>query len=186
MARQRFIWPNFWDDPSLGKLTDTERILYVCCFSMADDEGRLVGDPAHLRSTAFAFKPRMSITNVSKARANVAASCSQFHVYEVASVEYIQFLNWGEWQKPKYPSPSKLPPPPGYLLVDKRWIPGRFPERSRNPGGSLPEDSSTGWDGLGREEQPLPNPNRELEQPDHGDFGDPDLDYNNVLKDVPA
>jgi hypothetical protein len=149
MARQRFIWPNIWDDPQLGKCSDTERILYVCCFSSADDEGRLVGDPAHLRSTAFAFRPRMSHRIVTKAIANLQRACSQFHVYEVASVQYVQFLNWLEWQRPKYPSPSKLPPPPGYVLVDKRWIPGIFPQSSRNDGETLAEGSSTGRDGMG-------------------------------------
>src|SRR5438477_12770527 len=103
MARQRFIWPNLWDDPQLGRLSDTERLLYIGCFSMADDDGRIIGEPEHLRSTVFAWRPRISRSIVKQARDNISEACSQFHVYDVASVEYIQFLNWGEWQKPKYP-----------------------------------------------------------------------------------
>lgn len=147
MPRQRFIWPNLWEDSSLGRLSDTERVLYICCFSIADDAGRLVGDPAHLRANAYAFKPRTSLLNVKKCRDNVSTACSQFYVYTFASKEYIQFLNWPEWQKPKYPKPSRLPPPPGYRLEGKRWIPEAFPEEQRNDGGAFPEDSSMGREG---------------------------------------
>jgi len=150
LARQRFIWPNLWDDPQLGRLSDTDRLLYIGCFSMADDEGRIVGDPAHLRSTIFAFKPRMSLLSVKQARNRISEACSQYHVYEVASVEYVQFLNWPEWQKPKYPSPSRLPAPPGYVLDGKRWV----PNHSRNGSGMVPERSPTGWVGLGLPPKP--------------------------------
>lgn len=165
MARQRFIWPNLWDDPQLGRLTDTERLLYIGCFSMADDDGRLIGEPAHLRSTVYAFRPRMSLASVTNARTNISQACSQFHVYEVAGVEYIQFLNWGEWQKPKYPSPSKLPPPPGMTLVEKRWLKGD----SGNGSGTVPEGSPVGWVGLGLPPKDPPKRKRQRRRKAPGD-----------------
>ena len=32
--------------------------------------------------------------------------------YTVDGIEYLAFLKWKQYQKPKYPKPSKLPPPP--------------------------------------------------------------------------
>lgn len=146
MARQRFIWPAIWDDPDLASLAEGAHLLYIGCFSVADDDGRLDGNPVHLRASVFPYRATTHRT-VKRWRDEIAATCSNFHIYDVAGREYIQFLNWPEFQKPKYPSPSKLPPPPGFSRKDSRnW----FRNDSPSVSGS---DSSTGRDGLGREKQ---------------------------------
>jgi len=112
MARQRFIHPEFWGDPSIGQLTPIERLFFVGCFSNADDEGRLLGHPAWLRSAIFPYDD-ISLDEVRAMRDRAAAVCRNFAVYEVDGVEYIAFLKWNRYQKPKYPKPSTLPPPSG-------------------------------------------------------------------------
>lgn len=112
MARQRFIHPEFWGDPSIGQLTPIERLFFVGCFSNADDEGRLLGHPAWLRSAIFPYDD-ISLDDVRAMRDRAAAVCRNFVVYEVDGVEYIAFLKWNRYQKPKYPKPSTLPPPSG-------------------------------------------------------------------------
>lgn len=112
MARQRFIHPEFWGDPSIGQLTPTERLFFVGCFSNADDEGRMLGNPAWLRSAIFPYDD-ISLDEVRAMRDRAAAVCRNFVVYEVDGVEYIAFLKWSRYQKPKYPKPSTLPPPSG-------------------------------------------------------------------------
>jgi len=136
MARQRFIWPDIWDDPVLGRLSDSELLFYIGCFSNADDEGRLLGDPAFLRSTIFPYR-ELSATKVKNLRDRLASKVNSFRVYQRDGVDYIAFTNWDEWQKPKYPKPSKLPPPPT--------------QDSPNASESLGEGSSMGWVGLGWE-----------------------------------
>lgn len=111
MARQRFIWPAIWDDPELGRLDSDARLLYIACFSLADDDGRLIAEPAFLRSSVFAYRP-MSDRRMIELRDSVAQACRSFRVYNVRGTDYIAFKNWSEFQKPKYPRPSKLPPPP--------------------------------------------------------------------------
>lgn len=134
VARQRFIWPTFWDDPALGKLGDGERLLYIACFSLADDDGRLIGDPAWLRARVFGFRS-VSEAKVLQMRTALSQRCSSFCVYTVDGDDYIAFLNWSDFQKPKYPKASLLPAPP-------------LPEDSGNVPGTLGEDSPIG---LGRD-----------------------------------
>lgn len=112
MARQRFIWPTIWDDPDLGRLSSDARLLYIGCFSLADDDGRIIGDPTYLKTNIFRYRPTTP-GQVARLRDEIASSCRSFKVYEVAGIAYIAFLNWSEFQKPKYPTPSKLPAPPG-------------------------------------------------------------------------
>ena len=111
MARQRFIHPSLWDDPDLGRLDAEARLLYIACFSLADDEGRIIGEPVHLRASVFQYQGTTD-RKVLELRDRLARVCKSFRVYNVRGIDYIAFKNWSEYQKPKYPSPSKLPPPP--------------------------------------------------------------------------
>jgi hypothetical protein len=111
VARQRFIHPDIWADPTLAKLTPTERLLFIGCFSNADDEGRLLGSAAYLRSTIFPYDD-LSIEEVAAMRDHITATCKNVIYYIVDDIEYIAFVKWSEYQKPKYPKPSKLPEPP--------------------------------------------------------------------------
>lgn len=145
MARQRFIWPTIWDDPDLGRLSSDARLLYIGCFSLADDDGRILGDPVFLRTQIFRYRT-MSDARVTSLRDEVAGACKSFLVYTKDGADYIAFANWNEFQKPKYPRPSKLPPPPG-----KRKSARLSQKASGNGSGSLPEGSSAipPRDGLG-------------------------------------
>lgn len=109
MARQRFIWPDLWDDPVLGKLDESELLLYIGCFSLADDEGRLLGEPKWLNSHIFPYRD-YTPDAVAAMRDQVALQKENFCVYVVDGIDYICFLNWGDFQKPKYPKASTLPP----------------------------------------------------------------------------
>jgi hypothetical protein len=110
MARQRFIHPDIWSDPTLGKLSPVERLLFIGCFSNADDEGRLLGNAAYLRSTIFPYDD-VTIDDVARMRDNITATCRNVVYYVVDDIEYLTFLKWSEYQKPKYAKPSKYPSP---------------------------------------------------------------------------
>lgn len=137
MARQRFILPSIWEDEKVsGELSAEEELLFIGCFSNADDEGRMVGNAANLRAVAFRYRD-YTIAQVAAMRDRIAATCKNFHVYSVDGQAYIQFLKWSTFQHPKYPTPSKLPPPPGYSRnAEGVWVHG-----SSNLGGSLPQHS---------------------------------------------
>lgn len=171
MARQRFIWPAIWDDPDLGRLDAEARLLYIGCFSLADDEGRILGDPVYLKTQVFRYRAT-SPAQVRKMRDRIAAVCKSFCVYEDAQTAYIAFLNWGEFQKPKYPKPSKLPPPP--RARNQRKPASESQKSSGNDSGNRSgsdsrsdsgSDSAMGWVGLGS--TPLP-PTKRKNRRQHG------------------
>lgn len=111
MARRRFIDPGFWSDTAVGKLKPLERLFFIGCFSNADDEGRLVGNPAYLRAVIFPYDD-FSLEEIRAMRDRVAAVCRNFLVYRVDGEEYIAFARWRECQAPRYAKPSRLPAPP--------------------------------------------------------------------------
>lgn len=157
MARQRFIWPAIWDDPDMGRLDADSRLLYIGCFSLADDDGRILGDPVYLKTQVFRYRPTTP-AQVKRMRDALAEVCKSFRVYEVSGTVYIAFLNWGEFQHPKYPTPSKLPPPPG---VRKRRKPAPSSQKASGSDSGNGSPSHSGSDssaipprvGLGLEEQ---------------------------------
>lgn len=110
MARQRFIWPELWSDPTIARLPERDFLLYIACFSLADDEGRLLGDAAWLNAHAFPYRDYAQ-SEVKAMRNNIAKTSRSFHAYTVDGIDYIQFDNWDDFQKPKYPKPSKFPGP---------------------------------------------------------------------------
>lgn len=149
MARQRFIWPDLWADNGFASLDPVAQVLYIGCFSNADDEGRLLGDIAFLRSIVFpraTFSRKKLITS----RDAMLKAMPKLVLYETSGVEYLAFTNWSEWQKPKYPSPSRLPIPP----TSPGIVPPTPPEASP---GTIPQRVGLGRDGLDLELRALPS-----------------------------
>lgn len=149
MARQRFIWPAIWDDPDLGRLPEPAMLLYIGCFSLADDEGRLIGDPVYLKTAVFRYR-KASPEQVRRWRDQIAQACSHYRVYTVDEIDYVAFTNWDEYQHPKYPKPSKHPAPPGHRKRRKPAKTSDKPSGSRS--GSRSRSDSTigqGRAGLG-------------------------------------
>jgi len=112
--KKRMIHPDFWDDPKVGKLSDTERIFFIGCISMADDEGRLIAEPGNLRLLWKYHK--IKDEEIEKIRNAVINKTSGLILYKVNNIEYIQIKNWHKYQqirKDMY-KPSNHPAPPGW------------------------------------------------------------------------
>lgn len=148
MARQRFIWPDFWEDPELGQLEPVVQLFFIGCFSNADDEGRLLGNPSFLRATIFPYLD-FSLAEVTEIRDAAVAGCSNLEVYEVDGAAYLAFNKWSDYQKPKYPKPSKLPAPPSQKSRKRRGKPSR--KVSETLGKRSPKLPAQGRVGQGRE-----------------------------------
>jgi hypothetical protein len=150
MARQRFIWPDFWEDPELGRLEPVVQLFFIGCFSNADDEGRLLGNAFYLRATIFPYLD-LTLEQVEEIRDAAVAGCANLTLYVVENVVYLAFRKWRDYQKPKYPRPSKLPAPPKEKTSKRRG------KASGNTSEAVPGDlgeasgtaSPTGWVGLG-------------------------------------
>jgi DnaD/phage-associated family protein len=149
MARRRWIDPSFWDDEDIGDLTFRERLFFIGCWSNADDEGRLRGNPASLRSNVFRYDD-LSLEEVTEIRDRVL---SQMHrslfLYEHDGREYLAFdeEHWMRYQNPNHPKESTLPAPPA--KGDRGSQEGRK-KQDREPQETGQNPSTVGRVGLGR------------------------------------
>lgn len=109
MARRRMVDPGFWQSENMAKLTIRQRLLFIGLFSNADDEGRLGGKPALIRSIVFPYED-ISIKDIEEDLKNIEATGSIFR-YSVKGNSYIQVTGWEKYQRVDKPKPSNIPPP---------------------------------------------------------------------------
>ena len=129
MPRIRTVKPEFWQDTRMSKLPSLERLVFLCTFSMSDDEGRIEGDAEAVWTFGRFREP---VSEVARAL-RVLAELSRVVLYEVAGNPYIQVCNFLKHQKIDKPTPSKFPAHPnGYDL---------FAERSSNARRGLDDGS---------------------------------------------
>lgn len=143
MARQRFIHPCIWTSDNFLELSSRQRLLFIGMFSLADDDGRIKANPRTLKAAIF---PADEITlDEIETDLFMLLKTKSIILYEVDGLRYAYFPNWGKFQKPKYPQPSKLPSPSSANASE--ILEERFGKASE----ILEEHSSMGRDGLGRE-----------------------------------
>lgn len=111
MARVRMLWPDHRSHRKVGALDDRPYRTWIGMILEADDDGRVLVDPVELRTRIFAARPRVTIAHV-KADVRTLARLGLIRLYTAAGINYAHFPSWKDWQKPKYPQPSKLPIPP--------------------------------------------------------------------------
>lgn len=109
MARRRMIDPGFWQSEDVAKLNIRQRLMLIGLFSNADDEGKLRGNPALIRSTIFPYEDFSLKEIVSDLE--MVASIGSIILYEVESNKYIKLSNWNKFQRVDKPQPSLIPDP---------------------------------------------------------------------------
>ena len=114
MARKRMISPNVWQDPDFGKLSADGKVFFFGLVSNSDDEGRLRGNSAYLKSIIFVYD-NYSLQRMQKIRDEVVSKMKNVLLYKVNEEEYIQLKNWDRYQKQRddrtvasdFPAPEK-------------------------------------------------------------------------------
>jgi hypothetical protein len=109
MARRRMIDPNFWQSEDVSKLTIRQRLLFIGIFSNADDEGKLRGNPAFVRSAVFPYED-FTLRDIED-DLNKVESIGSIHQYEVEGSKYIRLINWKKFQRVDKPQGSVIPDP---------------------------------------------------------------------------
>jgi|SRR5215472_1290511 len=114
--RIRSIKPEIWNSRDFIALSPIGQLAFIALISLADDEGRLECDAAHLRATCLR-EARVSTLRAQLARAEAHGMLTQ---YTVAQKPYIQITNWGSHQRVDKPKPSSLPAPPSRIVANDR------------------------------------------------------------------
>ena len=111
MPRPRLIYPELWEDEDFGGLSDKAQVLFLACLINADDDGRLIGNVAHLRSLAFRYK-KITLNKTRQLRDEISRKLENLLIYQIEGKDYIQFMKWEKYQKqrPERRISSKLPP----------------------------------------------------------------------------
>lgn len=110
MARKRMIDPSFWVDEKLGTVEPRVRLLFMGLISQADDEGRLNGHPALIRSLIYAYDYDITVADI-ESWLSLLAERSLILRYEVHQQKYISISNFKKHQTINRPQVSKLPEP---------------------------------------------------------------------------
>ena len=97
MIRKRMIQPNIWQDEDFGLLSPLAQLVYIGCITQADDEGRLIGHPAVIKSIIFPYG-LVTLEQVFDALQEIIAKNRNFVYYEVDKNYYIQFKKWLKYQ----------------------------------------------------------------------------------------
>lgn len=115
---RRWLDSGFFSDEKLGRLPIAERLLFAAMIANQDDDGRLKGHPAYLRSIAFPYD-EFSTDQVKQLRDHIAEENPNVIVYGNNGEEYIQLKRHKRYQKPRYYHPSKLPAPPSWPFEEQ-------------------------------------------------------------------
>ena len=140
MARNRIINAGIWQSQDFSKLSLIAKLVFIGLFSQADDEGRGRANATYIRNTLFPYNEKIESSEVKAALDEIAQHMS-IQFYSVEDDEYYVLTRWKRWQKINRPSPSYLPPPPGYIH-------GVFSDYSLNDNGVLIDDSVSTHGGL--------------------------------------
>ena len=124
---RRWIAPDFFTDEKMKRATVPERLLAAAIIANQDDDGRLRGDPAYLRSIAFLYAD-YSLDEVRAMRDHLGEVNPNILVYQNAGDEYIQLKRYKRYQRPRYYHPSKFPEPPGWPLEEEKTVTKQQPQ----------------------------------------------------------
>lgn len=114
-VRKRTIQPNIWQDENFGLLKNPlAQLIYIGCITQADDDGRMIGHPAVIKSSLFPYG-FITLEQVFDALDELIAKMKNFIYYEVDKNYYIQLKNWDKHQKQQgdrrqkslFPAPPK-------------------------------------------------------------------------------
>ena len=116
MARKRQIDPGIWASSQFMSLGPWERLLFIGLISNADDEGRMVAEPTHLRAKIF---PGDDVRpgRVKQWRDKLAAVgliivySADTGVHGADTLVYLALPNWHKYQFVNKRYPSVIPAP---------------------------------------------------------------------------
>jgi hypothetical protein len=128
MARIRSVKPEYWDDRKLAKRTTRDaRLLYIALWNLADEHGRLNGDPQWIKGQVFSYDDDLDAAAIAKLLDELAApAVGAVVTYEADGDPYLFLPKLARHQRlepdkvksriPDPPAPEPDQPPPATPL----------------------------------------------------------------------
>lgn len=115
MPKPRTVDRFFWDDPDVAEqFSRDERLLMIGIWTkLADDEGRLLADPAYVRKEIFGYDEDLTVPQILEMIGKICKIVRTWKLYRVGDHIYIQIDPevFKKHQDFKYVVHSKLPGP---------------------------------------------------------------------------
>lgn len=108
---------------TFSRLTLRQRDLWHGLICTADDQGRLPGLPAAIRSLVWPYD-NVTLDEVEE-DLNMLSSLGNILIYHVGDERYIQILKWWHYQKIQWAGSSKWPAPGGWVDRERHHGKGR-------------------------------------------------------------
>lgn len=139
MPRRRLLDPSFTDDIEVAQLTRDERLFLLGCLRNADDDGRLMANPAFLKAEIFMYDDDIDLKQMRQIKESTLQKMQGWRQdniwrlvpYQNSDLEYLYFPNWFQFNKPSHPTASKLPAPPEALPHPSGVSPAPLPNTTR-------------------------------------------------------
>lgn len=115
MARIRSIKPEFWDDRKLARRACRDaRLLYIALWNLADEHGRLNGDPQWIKGQVFPYDDDLDALAVAKLLDELEApELNAVVAYEADGDPYLYLPKLARHQRLEPEKvKSRVPPPP--------------------------------------------------------------------------
>lgn len=112
MPRSRVIWPEFFTDFKLGKVSRDARLLFAALWCYADDAGLHPCDPGDLKAEAFPHDKDIDYWAVGGMLIELAGADYRVIPYVAGGQVYLAVRNFLRRQSTKYPSKAVNPLPP--------------------------------------------------------------------------
>lgn len=111
----RAIYPEMCASPSLGRCSILANALFPRLIAMADDQGRLLGDPQSVLIECMGrLLGRVTINDVEEALAELGRE-DVVQRYAAAGQQYLQLVQWWRWQSSQRRAyASRWPAPKGW------------------------------------------------------------------------
>jgi hypothetical protein len=129
MARIRTIKPEFWQSDDIARLSLPARLLYIALWSYADDSGRFRDARVLIQQAAFPLDEDLPKEDV-EGWFDELVTAGLVVRYEVDGRKLAHIPTFTTHQRPKYPTPSKLPAPPDPAPVLPQSFPNAGESRS--------------------------------------------------------
>lgn len=115
---KRMLNTDIWKSKQVSNLSIQARLLYVGLITFGDDDGRLNGDPALLRSQIFPRDEKVTVAEVTKWLEEIVAS-GLVVKYTANGDDYLAHPNWTRYQtiRADRQKESNIPPPPADLVT---------------------------------------------------------------------
>lgn len=115
MARIRSVKPEFWDDRKLAKRASRDaRLLYIALWNLADEHGRLNGDPQWIKGQVFSYDDDLNADSIAALLAELEGpAVGAVVAYEVDGDPYLFLPKLARHQRLEPEKVrSRLPAPP--------------------------------------------------------------------------